>query len=207
VCRRHKTKLVVCDDTKVACGPRDLNPLLAHKKARHMACRALFTGIYDVEALFHSLGVLVDAGIGTTVARFGTLAAVVVVMFFTLFGAQTAGLYARGEKVIRVFRIAQQQAGAQCANVCTVAVGFDTPGHHGRVLFIQTSGSAGFAGRCAVQQDLYQLTVRMFHSLFLVFHNSMRFLVHHWISFGCRKNHTRFGLAIIDCGIQKACVG
>jgi hypothetical protein len=110
----------------------------------------LFTGIYDVEGLFYSLGVLIDAGIGTPVASFGTLAAVVIVMFFTLFSAQAAGLDAHIKKVIRVFRIAQQQAGAQCANVCTVAVGFDTPGHHRRVFFIQTSGSAGFAGHCAV---------------------------------------------------------
>lgn len=63
------------------------------------------------QSLFHGLGVLVDAGIGTTVACFGTLAAVVIVMFFTFFGAQAAGLYAHIKKVIRVFRIAQQQAG------------------------------------------------------------------------------------------------
>ena len=58
---------------------------------------------YDMEGLFHGLGVLVDAGIGTAVACFGTLAAVVVVMLFAFFGAQAAGLYARGEKVARVF--------------------------------------------------------------------------------------------------------
>jgi hypothetical protein len=157
------------------------------KKARHRAAGHCVQIFRTLKGLFYRHAVLIDAGIGAAIACLGALTAMVVVMFFTLFGAQAASLYARSKVMICVFRVAQQQAGAQCANVCTVAVRFDTPSHHGRVFFIQTGGSTGFAGRSAVQQDLYQLAMRTFRSLFLVFHNSMRFLVHQWISLGAKK--------------------
>ena len=78
-------------------------------------------------------------------ARFGTLLAVIHLMFRAFLSACTADLGAKGTKFFSVITFATHQYGGQPTNVRAVAVKLDAACHHFYVILTQASRGARFA--------------------------------------------------------------
>jgi hypothetical protein len=78
-------------------------------------------------------------------ARFGTLLAVIHLMFRAFLSACTADLGAKGTKFFSVLTFATHQCGGQPTNVRAVAVKLDAASHHFYVILTQASRGARFA--------------------------------------------------------------
>lgn len=87
-------------------------------------------------------------------ARFGTLLAVIHLMFRAFLSACTADLGAKGTKFFSVITFATHQYGGQRTNVRAVAVKLDAACHHFYVILTQASRGARFAHKGTVRTSL-----------------------------------------------------
>ena len=87
-------------------------------------------------------------------ARFGTLLAVIHLMFRAFLSACTADLGAKGTKFFSVITFATHQYGGQPTNVRAVAVKLDAVCHHFYVILTQASRGARFAHKGTVRTSL-----------------------------------------------------
>ncbi len=78
-------------------------------------------------------------------ARFGTLLAVIHLMFRTFLTACTAYLGAKGTELLGVLTFAAHQGSGKRTNVCAVTVQLDAAGHHFHVVLAQARRGTRFA--------------------------------------------------------------
>lgn len=86
------------------------------------------------------------AGVRALAAGFCAFLTVVMVMFATLFCAQTANFDALFHHVLGMGRVAGNEARGKSTDVSAISVEHNAAYHHFDVVFLQTSGGAGLTG-------------------------------------------------------------